>query len=105
MKDKDKFFQKKSTASRGTTDGKRTGSGVGARRTGTTIEARFQAVFENSRDAIGIFKAGIHIFVNPAYLELFGFPPGTDLAGKPVLDLIAPESRDQIKANILRRVR
>ena len=45
------------------------------------------------------------MFVNPAYLELFGFPPGTDLAGKPVLDLIAPENRDHIKEYILRRER
>ena len=70
----------------------------------TQIEARFKAVFEHSRDAIGVSKAGVHVFVNPAYRELFGFHPDADLAGKPVLDLIAPESRDQIKAYILRRI-
>jgi len=102
MKGKDKSSQKKSAGSKGAPNAKRTGSGVGARR---TIEARFQAVFENSRDAIGVSKAGVHVFVNPAYLELFGFPRGTALAGKPVLDLIAPESRDQVKAHILRRER
>lgn len=69
------------------------------------IKARFQAVFENTRDAIGVSKAGVHLFVNPAYLELFGFPRGTSLAGTPVLDLIAPGSRDQVKAQILSRVR
>ncbi|MHB8836812.1 MAG: PAS domain-containing hybrid sensor histidine kinase/response regulator [Candidatus Methylomirabilia bacterium] len=68
-------------------------------------EVRFQAVFANSRDAIGVSTAGVHVFVNPAYLELFGFLPGTDLAGKPVLDLIAPGSRDQIQECILRRLR
>ncbi len=105
MENKCKASQKKSTGSKGATGARRPGSGGGACRTETTIEARFHAVFESSRDAIGISKAGIHVLVNPAYLELFGFPPGTDLAGKPILELIAPEDRDQIKAYILRRVR
>ncbi len=108
MKDKDKSSQKKSTGSSGARSAKRTGSGgnapIPAGRP-AQIEARFRAIFESSRDAIGVSKAGIHIFVNPAYLDLFGFPAGTDLAGKTVLDLIAPESRDQVKAYILRRVR
>jgi len=67
------------------------------------VEGCFRAVFESSRDAIGVSKAGVHVIVNPAYLELFGFPPGTSLAGKPVLDLIAPGSRDRIKGHILHR--
>jgi two-component system, cell cycle sensor histidine kinase and response regulator CckA len=103
MKDKGKPSHKKNRGSRGVSGAKRPGSRVDARRTGATIGARFQAVFEGSRDAIGVTKAGIHLFVNPAYLELFGFPIGTDLAGKPDLNVIAPESRDQIKAYTLRR--
>ncbi len=69
------------------------------------IGARFRAVFESSRDAIGVSLAGAHVFVNPAYRELFGFPPDADLAGKPILDLIAPASRDRIREYILRRMR
>jgi len=99
MKEKAKSYNKKRSGAR------LHGTRVGSHRTGKTMEARFQAVFEGSRDAIGISKAGIHMFVNPAYLKLFGFPLGTDLAGKPVLDLIAPESRDQINAYTLRRIR
>jgi len=102
MKDKGKSSQKKNTVPPGAPKARRADSGGGAR---TPIDARFQAIFESSRDAIGVSKAGIHIFVNPAYLELFGFSPGTDLAGKPVLELIAPESRDQVKAHILCRER
>jgi PAS domain S-box-containing protein len=113
MKDKDKSSQKKSTGSKGAQNAKRTGSSSSTRRSSmdisavrsAQIEARFRAVFENSRDAIGVSKAGVHIFVNPAYLDLFGYPRGTDLAGKPVLDLIAPDNRDHIKAYIQRRVR
>jgi PAS domain S-box-containing protein len=104
MKSKDKSSRKKSTRTKGAPRTKRTIPGDGTRRTSKPIEARFKAVFESSRDAIGVSKSGIHVFVNPAYLELFGFPAGADLAGKPVLDLIAPESRDQVKDYILRRV-
>ncbi len=119
MKDKDKPSQKKITCSKGPTGAKQTGSGSGAHRSSADvssgssaqqtspaqIEARFQSVFESSRTAIGVSKAGAHVFVNPAYLDLFGVPRGTDLAGKPVLDLIARENRDRVNEYILRRAR
>ena len=69
------------------------------------MDARLQAVFDGSRDAIGVSKAGVHVLVNPAYLALFGFPPDADLAGTPILDLIAPERRDQIKEYVASRAR
>jgi PAS domain S-box-containing protein len=68
-------------------------------------EDRFRGVFESSRDAMGVSLNGIHVFVNPAYLKLFGFPPDMDLAGKPILDLVAPASRDQIREYIRGRMR
>jgi PAS domain S-box-containing protein len=105
MNIKDKSSRKKSPGAKEAPSAKRAISGGGTSRIGRPIEARFKAVFESSRDAIGVSKAGIHVFVNPAYLSLFGFPAGTDIAGKPVLDLIAPESRDQVKSYILRRLR
>ena len=105
MNNKEKSSHKDSAGSKGARSGAcRRSTDVPAERS-AQIEARFRAVFESSRDAIGVSKAGIHVFVNPAYLELFGFPPGTDLAGRPVLDLIDPESRDHIKESILRRAR
>jgi PAS domain S-box-containing protein len=67
-------------------------------------EERFRAVFEHSWDAIGVSEAGVHVFVNPAYLALFGFEPGTDLKGKPILDLIAPGSRGEIADRMRRRL-
>ena len=38
--------------------------------------AMYRTIFENSLDAIGVSKVGIHLFVNNAYLDLFGFPRG-----------------------------
>jgi PAS domain S-box-containing protein len=66
-------------------------------------EERFRAVFENSRDAIGVSLVGLHVFVNPAYLALFGFPPGADLRNRPILDLIAPESRGRVMEYVRER--
>jgi len=59
-------------------------------------EMKFRAVFENSVDAIGISKRGVHTFVNPAYLMLFGYIDNAELIGKPILDLIAPTHREKI---------
>jgi len=106
MKEKDKTIKKSNTTSRNPPRTRHTAPADRSKRLTVPllIEARFKAVFESSLDAIGVSKAGIHVFVNPAYLALFGFSQDADLAGKPVLDLIAPESRSQIKTYILRRV-
>ncbi len=66
-------------------------------------EGKFRALFENSVDAIGISLNGIHVLVNPAYVSLFGYDQITDLIGKPVLDLIAPEEKSRIADYIRRR--
>ncbi len=68
-------------------------------------EIRFRAVFENSVDALGISEQGSHVFVNPSYLKLFGYDTNDDLAGTPILDLIAPCERAVILDRIQRRAR
>ena len=107
MNDKDKSSQRKNTRSKNGRSVKRTGSAARSPKTSAAahLEARFRAVFESSQAALGVSKAGVHVYVNPAYRELFGYPPKTDLSKKPVLDLIAPGSRDQIKEYIARRAR
>jgi len=59
-------------------------------------EALYRAVFENSRDAIGLSYAGTHVIVNPAYLQMFGYDSGEELQGRSILDLIAPSEREPI---------
>ncbi len=68
-------------------------------------EIRFRSVFENSVDAIGVLNAGIHFFVNPAYLTLFGYSHIDELVGKPVIDLIAPDKREYILDIVKRRAK
>jgi PAS domain S-box-containing protein len=69
----------------------------------TEQENRLRAVFESSQDAIGVSEQGIHNLVNPAYLSMFGFERSEELVGTPILNLIAPESRELIQANIRAR--
>ncbi|MEI7499999.1 MAG: response regulator [Bacteroidota bacterium] len=59
-------------------------------------EAKFRAIWENSTDAIGVLFNGIHVFVNPAYVKLYGYDYQEDLFGKSVLNLIAPDERNRI---------
>jgi PAS domain S-box-containing protein len=59
-------------------------------------ETRLKAIFENSVDAIGVSKGGIHVFVNPAYLSLYGYANNAELEGKSILDLIAPKEQGKI---------
>ena len=66
-------------------------------------ETKFRAVFESSVDAIGVSKVGVHTFVNLVYLALFGYADSAELIGNPILDLIAPDRRAQIQANVGRR--
>jgi PAS domain S-box-containing protein len=59
-------------------------------------EVFYRAVFENSRDAIGLSLAGTHVFVNPAYLKMFGYQDHKELVGKSILDLIAASEHARI---------
>jgi len=66
-------------------------------------ETKFRAIFENSVDAIGVSKAGTHVFVNPAYLKLFGYTSEKELIGKSIIDVIAPGEHEKIISNVHRR--
>ncbi|MGA2107612.1 MAG: PAS domain S-box protein [Syntrophorhabdales bacterium] len=57
-------------------------------------EERLRAIFDGSRDAIAVTKGWIRVFVNPAYVSLFGYGSADEPLGKPIFDDIAPESRD-----------
>lgn len=63
-------------------------------------EAEFRAIFDNSLDSIHVHKNGIVVKANPAFLRTFGFDSFDQALGKPVTDLIAPESREFVAANI-----
>jgi PAS domain S-box-containing protein len=67
--------------------------------------AKFRAVFDQSIDSIVMIKDGTLVMANPAYLKLFGYGDIEVLAGKRVLDMIAPSHHDQVRDYVERRAR
>jgi len=65
-------------------------------------EVRFRSIFENSRDAIGVSRAGVFAFVNPTCVRLFGCATSDDLVSHSPLEFIAPGNQ-AAAADILRR--
>jgi len=68
-------------------------------------EIKLCAIFDNSPDAIGVTVHGVHAFVNPAYVRLFGFERAEQVTGTRILDLIAPEARAVAAGYIEQRAR
>lgn len=64
-------------------------------------ERRCDALLDSSRDAIAYVHEGMHVRVNQAYLDAFGFAELDDVLGLPILDLIAGTHADDFK-NTLR---
>jgi PAS domain S-box-containing protein len=61
-------------------------------------EKRSRSLLESSRDAVAYMHEGMHIFVNHAYLTLFGYEEPEDIDGLPMLDLIASDDHHKFKA-------
>jgi two-component system NtrC family sensor kinase len=68
-------------------------------------ETTLRAILDASRDAMGVSREGIRIFVNPAYVSLFGYESDEELMGTPIINVIAPESRDFIEERVKKRAR
>jgi PAS domain S-box-containing protein len=68
-------------------------------------ETQLRAILENSLDPIGVSRNGVHHFVNPAYLRMFGYERPDQLVGQSVLKVIAPDERAAIAERIARRTR
>jgi len=66
-------------------------------------ETMFRAMFDNSLDAIGIAKKGIHVIGNPAYLAMFGFQNNEQIVGSSVLVSHAPSHRAKMLDRIEHR--
>lgn len=60
-------------------------------------EKRSRALLESSRDAVAYMHEGMHIYVNHAYLDLFGYEEVEDVDGLPMLDLVASDDHSKFK--------
>ena len=67
-------------------------------------EARFRAIIEHSRDAMGVAKADRLVMVNPAFVAMFGYPDADAMLGRSIPDFITPEAREAMRARIQDRV-
>ncbi len=63
-------------------------------------ERRNQLLLDSSRSAIAYVHEGMHIYVNRAYVELFGYTDQDDLGAIPLLDMIGPEDQARFKQKL-----
>lgn len=66
-------------------------------------ENKFRAIFENSKDAIGISKNGITLFFNDAFLKMFGYDNKSELIGKSVFHHLAENEYKRINEFVQNR--
>ena len=62
-------------------------------------EERLRGIFEATFEGIAIHENGVILDANPAFERMFGYPL-SEIVGKSVLDLAAPESRDLISEKV-----
>lgn len=63
-------------------------------------ERRNQLLLDTSRAAIAYVHEGMHIYVNKAYAELFGYDDADDLAAMPLLDMITEDFAGDFKQRL-----
>ncbi|MEO8428064.1 MAG: PAS domain S-box protein [Verrucomicrobiota bacterium] len=68
-------------------------------------EDRFRSVFENSPIGISIARNTVFHYINTAHVRLFGYSDASELCGTSLLNLIAPDCREEIGERIRRRER
>jgi len=63
-------------------------------------EGRYRRLVEMSPEAIIIHSQGVFVYVNPAAQRLWGASSPEELIGKPVLDVVHPDSHDIVRRRI-----
>lgn len=61
------------------------------------LEQRHQQVLAESPLALAYVLDGIHLYCNPAYAALFGYPDAATTAITPLLNLVVPDARTALK--------
>lgn len=67
----------------------------------TQFKNELHSLKQVSVEAIADVQEGIIVNTNPAWLELFGYPEGTDLMGTPVMDLCSKTDQPALKGGIV----
>ena len=69
------------------------------------MDTRNQILMESSRDAIAYIHEGVHIYANPAYLNLFGYADKQELEGTTLIDMFVREDQDKLKRFLRRSIK
>ncbi len=64
------------------------------------IEERYQRLVELSPDMIALHSKGKYVYMNPAGLKILGASRLEEVIGKPVFEVIHPESRENVQSRI-----
>ena len=59
------------------------------------------AFMEGSADAIALVQEGIIVDVNPAWLELYGYPDAESVRGQPLMDCFEADSHTALKGGLV----
>ena len=65
---------------------------------------KLAAIIEYSTDAFGVHVDGKWVLCNPSALTLFGFTSEDQLIGKSILEVVAPQCRDQVGTFVQNRI-
>jgi PAS domain S-box-containing protein len=63
-------------------------------------EEQFRQLFDLSPDGIAVHQDGRLVTANPAAARMIGFQTPAEAIGRPILDFVAPEHRDQVVARV-----
>ncbi|HML75780.1 MAG TPA: PAS domain S-box protein [Anaerohalosphaeraceae bacterium] len=63
-------------------------------------EERYRLLVELSPEGIGVERDGRLVFINPAGSKLLGCRKPDELFGRPILDFIHPQSREQVRREL-----
>ena len=69
----------------------------------TASESKYRSLFDNSMEGIGLSKGNCVISANKSLLDIFGYDSIEEFSKIPLLDHVAPESREMIRELMKKR--
>jgi PAS domain S-box-containing protein len=59
-------------------------------------EERYRTVIEHSNDGIAFARKGIHEYVNPRFVAMYGYDSPDEIVGKPITLIVHPDDRERV---------
>ena len=59
-------------------------------------EERYRTVIEHSNDGIAFARGGIHEYVNPRFVAMYGYDSPEEIVGKPITLIVHPDDRERV---------